>query len=58
MALGLCDRTFRFGDPTPRPRLSSLPLPVLEDLSEDLLDFTTLADLEAWLEERAIVEQD
>ncbi|NJK51599.1 MAG: Rpn family recombination-promoting nuclease/putative transposase [Leptolyngbyaceae cyanobacterium SU_3_3] len=35
-----------------RSRLSSLPLPVLEDLSEALLDFTTLADLEAWLEAR------
>ncbi|KAM3095290.1 Rpn family recombination-promoting nuclease/putative transposase [Phormidesmis sp. 146-35] len=39
-----------------RSRLSSLPLPVLEDLSEALLDFTTLTDLEAWLEE--IVEPD
>ncbi|KAM3114330.1 Rpn family recombination-promoting nuclease/putative transposase [Phormidesmis sp. 146-33] len=36
-----------------RSRLSSLPLPVLEDLSESLLDFTTLADLEAWLEARS-----
>jgi len=32
-------------------RISSLPLPVLEDLSEALLDFTTLADLQAWLED-------
>ncbi|MEB3293703.1 MAG: DUF4351 domain-containing protein [Synechococcales bacterium] len=32
-----------------RSRLSQLPLPVLEDLSEALLDFTSLADLEAWL---------
>jgi len=31
--------------------ISSLPLPVLEDLSEALLDFTTLADLQAWLED-------
>jgi predicted transposase/invertase (TIGR01784 family) len=30
-------------------RLTLLPLPVLEDLSEALLDFTTLADLENWL---------
>jgi len=30
--------------------ISGLPLPVLEDLSEALLDFTTLADLQAWLE--------
>ncbi|NJM59639.1 MAG: Rpn family recombination-promoting nuclease/putative transposase [Oscillatoriales cyanobacterium RU_3_3] len=36
-----------------RSRLSLLPLPLLEDLSEALLDFTTLADLEAWLEERS-----
>jgi predicted transposase YdaD len=33
-----------------RSRLANLPLPVLEDLSEALLDFTTLADLQAWLE--------
>ncbi|NJK51692.1 MAG: Rpn family recombination-promoting nuclease/putative transposase [Leptolyngbyaceae cyanobacterium SU_3_3] len=33
-----------------RSRLSVLPLPILEDLSEALLDFTTLADLDAWLE--------
>ncbi len=30
--------------------ISGLPLSVLEDLSEALLDFTTLADLQAWLE--------
>ncbi len=30
-------------------RISALPLPVLEDLSEALLDFTSLADLQAWL---------
>lgn len=30
-------------------RLSTLPLPVLEDLSEALLDFATLADLDDWL---------
>jgi hypothetical protein len=42
-------------------RLSTLSLPVLEDLSEALLDFSTTlavspkerADLEAWLAERA-----
>jgi predicted transposase/invertase (TIGR01784 family) len=32
-----------------RSRLSMLSLPVLEDLSEALLDFTSLADLEQWL---------
>jgi len=37
----ISDRTFLY--------LSSLPLTVLEDLSEALLDFTNLADLQAWL---------
>lgn len=32
-----------------RSRLTALPLPVLEDLSEALLDFTILSDLEQWL---------
>lgn len=32
-----------------RSRLANLPLPILEDLSEALLDFATSADLEAWL---------
>jgi predicted transposase YdaD len=32
-----------------RSRLTNLSLPILEDLSLALLDFTTLADLEAWL---------
>ncbi|WP_202925305.1 DUF4351 domain-containing protein [Myxacorys almedinensis] len=36
--------------------ISSLPLPVLEDLSEALLNFTTLADLEAWLEARCFAD--
>lgn len=31
-------------------RISHLPLPVLENLSEALLDFTSVADLEAWLQ--------
>jgi len=29
-----------------------LPLPALEQLSEALLDFTSLADLQAWLQAR------
>ncbi|MBO3461911.1 DUF4351 domain-containing protein [Aetokthonos hydrillicola Thurmond2011] len=33
-------------------RISGLPLSVLEDLSDALLDFTTLADLQAWLEDK------
>jgi predicted transposase YdaD len=46
--------TKRFGGMSEEMRLqiSGLPLPVLEDLSEALLDFTQLADLQAWLEAR------
>ena len=46
----------RLGQPVSeemRSRLATLPLPILEDLSEALLDFTRLADLEAWLAEHA-----
>ncbi|MEH2396240.1 DUF4351 domain-containing protein [Nostoc sp.] len=32
--------------------LSVLPLPVIEELSDALLDFTTLADLQSWLKGR------
>jgi hypothetical protein len=31
--------------------VSGLPLPVLEELSEALLDFASLADLQIWLED-------
>ncbi|KAM3091331.1 DUF4351 domain-containing protein [Phormidesmis sp. 146-35] len=34
-------------------RLLTLFLPMLEDLGEALLDFTSVADLEAWLKERS-----
>ncbi|MBW4677611.1 MAG: Rpn family recombination-promoting nuclease/putative transposase [Desmonostoc geniculatum HA4340-LM1] len=46
--------TKRFGEISGeiRSSIASLPLPVLEDLSEALLDFTSLADLQAWLEGR------
>ncbi|MGA9378764.1 MAG: DUF4351 domain-containing protein, partial [Phormidium sp.] len=42
----------RFGELSPklRERISNLPLSVLEDLSEALLDFSSLDDLLAWLE--------
>ncbi len=33
-----------------RSSIAALPLPILEDLSEALLDFTSLADLQAWLD--------
>lgn len=35
-----------------RSSISGLSLPVLADLSEALLHFTTLADLQSWLKER------
>jgi predicted transposase/invertase (TIGR01784 family) len=43
-----------FGELSPETRslISSLPLPVLEDLTEALLDFTSLADLQSWLAAR------
>ncbi|MBD1858175.1 DUF4351 domain-containing protein [Leptolyngbya boryana FACHB-1624] len=34
-----------------RSRLTTLSLPVLEDLSEALLDFRSLDDLENWIAE-------
>jgi predicted transposase/invertase (TIGR01784 family) len=44
--------TKRFGEISGeiRSSIADLPLPVLEDLSEALLDFTSLADLRAWLD--------
>ncbi|MEH2321875.1 DUF4351 domain-containing protein [Nostoc sp.] len=35
-----------------RSSISGLPFPLLEELSDALLDFTTLADLQSWLEGR------
>ena len=37
-------------DPAIRSRIESLPLPLLEDLGEALLDFTSATDLGAWFE--------
>lgn len=44
--------TKRFGELSPeiRAQISELPLPVLENLSEALLDFTSIADLQSWLD--------
>ncbi|MBL1197799.1 MAG: Rpn family recombination-promoting nuclease/putative transposase [Nostoc sp. GBBB01] len=44
----------RFGEVPDEMRsfIFDLPLPVLEDLSEALLDFTSVADLQAWLSAR------
>ena len=36
-------------DPASRDRITALPLPQLEQLAEDLLDFTAPADLDDWL---------
>jgi predicted transposase YdaD len=46
--------TKRFGKISEEMRssISSLPLPVLEDLSEALLDFTSFADIQIWLKGR------
>lgn len=46
--------TKRFGEVSGeiRSSISSLPLTVVEDLSEALLDFTNLSDLNLWLAER------
>ncbi|MBE9199305.1 MULTISPECIES: Rpn family recombination-promoting nuclease/putative transposase [unclassified Nodularia (in: cyanobacteria)] len=44
--------TKRFGELSEEMRslISGLPLPILEDLSEAFLDFTSLTDLQSWLE--------
>jgi len=39
-----------------RSKVSGLPLVALEDLSEALLDFTSLADLQGWLTEQGVSE--
>ncbi|MGI8504315.1 MAG: Rpn family recombination-promoting nuclease/putative transposase [Hassallia sp.] len=46
----------RVGTVTPvlQVKIQALPLPVLENLGEALLDFSGLADLEAWLRENTI----
>lgn len=40
--------------PVLQVKIQALPLPVLENLGEALLDFSGLADLEAWLRENTI----
>ena len=39
--------------PDVRQQVEALPLEQLENLGEALLDFTSMPDLEAWLEENA-----
>jgi hypothetical protein len=38
--------------PEIRSRVNSLTIDKLESLGEDLLDFTSMADLEAWLNQK------
>ncbi|MES1023253.1 DUF4351 domain-containing protein [Gloeocapsa sp. BRSZ] len=59
VALIIRQLTKRFGEVPAQMRasISSLPLPVLEELSEALLNFTSLADLQPWLEARLRVAQ-
>lgn len=52
LAIRLLTKRFGVLPQETRSHISSLTLPVLEDLSEALLDFTSVADLEAWLETR------
>jgi len=51
VALIMRQLTRRFGTLTPQlqERIQNLPVTQLEDLGEALLDFTTAADLDAWL---------
>ena len=49
LAIRLLVRRFGNQDQATRETLSALPLVLLEQLAEDLLDFTAPADLEAWL---------
>ena len=50
-ALAIRQLARRFGnlDQASQDRLTSLPLPLLEQLAEDLLDFSGPGDLQAWL---------
>lgn len=47
-------RRFQQGLPEEiRSRLVALPLSILEELSEDLLDFNSLNDLERWISQHS-----
>ena len=49
LALRLLERRFGSLDQASRDALTSLPLPHLEQLAEDLLDFSGPGDLQTWL---------
>jgi predicted transposase YdaD len=50
LAIRQLHRRFRELGPAASERIASLPLPRLEQLAEDLLDFSGPDDLEDWLE--------
>ena len=54
-ALAIRQLVRRFGslDPVCQERLAAMPLPRLEQLAEDLLDFTGPGDLQGWLAGKA-----
>jgi predicted transposase YdaD len=49
LAIRLLVRRFGILDQASRERLTALPLPRLEQLAEDLLDFSSPGDLQGWL---------
>jgi Domain of unknown function (DUF4351) len=49
LVLKQLDRKLGNISPEVRSRVTSLMIDKLESLGEDLLDFTSMADLEAWL---------
>jgi Domain of unknown function (DUF4351) len=49
LILKLLNRKLGNVSPEVRSRVNSLDIDRLESLGEDLLDFTSMADLEAWL---------
>jgi predicted transposase YdaD len=49
MVLRLLTRRFGELDEGLRSRIAALPLPLLEELGEALLDFSQRADLDTWL---------
>jgi predicted transposase YdaD len=49
LVLRLLTRRFGKLDEQTKSRIAALPLPLLEDLGEALLDFSQAADLDTWL---------
>ena len=51
LVLKLLTRKLGNISPEIQARVNSLTIDLLESLGEDLLDFTSMADLEAWLDQ-------